>query len=257
MMGIFKMFSFGESVEREKSEKVFLEDTEKTDQPEKQPEDDHCPICFGDFTIPCRTNCGHWFCATCILQLWNYRSTVQRCKCPICCQLISKLVHEDSLLLQEEEDAQLLRDIQRYNHLYLGGVFLVGCQLLLTRCGFIPDRTNLVAWLFRYSVGGLSTKFAALPLLMQKVFGSLMSKLIDPDHVELNCYIMRLFALLLSWIYSSCNFEFVPTGRLGIWRVLDICAMAMVAIFYFAGLFHRWVLRRHVRFLAVRQAHLS
>ncbi|KAM3238688.1 E3 ubiquitin-protein ligase isoform X1 [Capsicum annuum] len=229
MMGIFKMFSFGESVEREKSEKVFLEDTEKTDQPEKQPEDDHCPICFGDFTIPCRTNCGHWFCATCILQLWNYRSTVQRCKCPICCQLISKLVHEDSLLLQEEEDAQLLRDIQRYNHLYLGGVFL---------------------------------KFAALPLLMQKVFGSLMSKLIDPDHVELNCYIMRLFALLLSWIYSSCNFEFVPTeysfaGRLGIWRVLDICAMAMVAIFYFAGLFHRWVLRRHVRFLAVRQAHLS
>ncbi|KAM3306170.1 E3 ubiquitin-protein ligase isoform X1 [Capsicum chacoense] len=229
MMGIFKMFSFGESVEREKSEKVFLEDTEKTDQPEKQPEDDHCPICFGDFTIPCRTNCGHWFCATCILQLWNYRSTVQRCKCPICCQLISKLVHEDSLLLQEEEDAQLLRDIQRYNHLYLGGVFL---------------------------------KFAALPLLMQKVFGSLMSKLIDPDHVKLNCYIMRLFALLLSWIYSSCNFEFVPTeysfaGRLGIWRVLDICAMAMVAIFYFAGLFHRWVLRRHVRFLAVRQAHLS
>ncbi|KAM3394653.1 E3 ubiquitin-protein ligase isoform X1 [Capsicum galapagoense] len=229
MMGIFKMFSFGESVEREKSEKVFLEDTEKTDQPEKQPEDDHCPICFGDFTIPCRTNCGHWFCATCILQLWNYRSTVQRCKCPICCQLISKLVHDDSLLLQEEEDAQLLRDIQRYNHLYLGGVFL---------------------------------KFAALPLLMQKVFGSLMSKLIDPDHVELNCYIMRLFALLLSWIYSSCNFEFVPTeysfaGRLGIWRVLDICAMAMVAIFYFAGLFHRWVLRRHVRFLAVRQAHLS
>lgn len=64
MMGIFKMFSFGESVEREKSEKVFLEDTEKTDQPEKQPEDDHCPICFGDFTIPCRTNCGHWFCGT-------------------------------------------------------------------------------------------------------------------------------------------------------------------------------------------------
>ncbi|PHU19549.1 hypothetical protein BC332_10700 [Capsicum chinense] len=162
--------------------------------------------------------------STCILQLWNYRSTVQRCKCPICCQLISKLVHDDSLLLQEEEDAQLLRDIQRYNHLYLGGVFL---------------------------------KFAALPLLMQKVFGSLMSKLIDPDHVELNCYIMRLFALLLSWIYSTCNFEFVPTGRLGIWRVLDICAMAMVAIFYFAGLFHRWVLRRHVRFLAVRQAHLS
>lgn len=26
------------------------------------PNDDVCPICFGDYTIPCKTNCGHWFC---------------------------------------------------------------------------------------------------------------------------------------------------------------------------------------------------
>lgn len=230
MSGTFKMFSFGESVEREKSEE-FLEEMETAksrDQREKRPEVDHCPICFGDFTIPCRTSCEHRFCATCILQLWNYRSTVQRCKCPICCRPISKLVPEDSFLVQQEENAELLRDIQRYNHMYVGGVYAVFLRLM------------------------------ALPLLMRRVLGSLMSKLIDPDHVKLNCYIMRLFALFLSWIYSSCNFEFIPTGRLGIWRLLDICAMAMVAIFYLAGLFHRWVLRRHhVRFLAVLQAHPS
>ncbi|XP_060192702.1 uncharacterized protein LOC132622172 isoform X1 [Lycium barbarum] len=214
MMGTFKIFPFG----------VFVEEKGKNrNQSEKPGEDDQCPICFGDFTIPCRTNCGHWFCATCILQLWNYKSTVQRCKCPICCRPISKLVPEDTLLVRQQEDSELLRDIGRYNHLYVGGVY------------------------------GVFLKLVALPLLMWSFF----SKLIDPDHVKLNCYVMRLFALLLSWIYSRCNFEFIPTGRLGIWRLLDICAMSMVAVFYFAGLFRRWVLRRHVRLLPVLQAHPS
>lgn len=29
---------------------------------DKPPEDDCCPICFGEFKVPCRANCGHWFC---------------------------------------------------------------------------------------------------------------------------------------------------------------------------------------------------
>lgn len=71
--------------------------------------------------------------ASCILQLWRYRSTLQRCKCPICCRPISKLVPEASLLVQQEEDViELLKKIERYNHLYVGGAygfFLVGCYV--------------------------------------------------------------------------------------------------------------------------------
>lgn len=34
------------------------------------PGDDICPICFGNYNIPCKTNCGHWFCGvyTCLHQ---------------------------------------------------------------------------------------------------------------------------------------------------------------------------------------------
>ncbi|KAK4378679.1 hypothetical protein RND71_000541 [Anisodus tanguticus] len=29
---------------------------------EKPPADDCCPICFGNFVVPCRGPCGHWYC---------------------------------------------------------------------------------------------------------------------------------------------------------------------------------------------------
>lgn len=35
---------------------------------ETPPDDDCCSICFGDFDIPCKTNCGHWFCGEILLN---------------------------------------------------------------------------------------------------------------------------------------------------------------------------------------------
>uniref|UniRef100_A0A3Q7FAE1 Uncharacterized protein n=1 Tax=Solanum lycopersicum TaxID=4081 RepID=A0A3Q7FAE1_SOLLC len=192
--------------------------------------------------------------ANCILQLWYYRSTLRRCKCPICSCLISKLVPEASLLVQQEKDVvELLKKIRRYNHIYISGAY------------------------------GIFLKVLALPLLTRRVLRALMDTLMDPDQVRLNYYLMRIFAyprtilvkffcevvndmenpwniaytgnLFLSWIYWGCEFQFIPTGGLGIWRLFDICAIATVAIFYIVGLYHRWVLRRRVRQLAVLPIH--
>ena len=60
--------------------------------------------------------------ASCILMLWNYSSALQRCKCPICSSLISKLTPEASLTLrQEKEIVEALKKLQRYNRLFVGG----------------------------------------------------------------------------------------------------------------------------------------
>ncbi|KAK3000887.1 hypothetical protein RJ639_021506 [Escallonia herrerae] len=143
----------------ENSERVVNEGKREGDRP---PEDDCCAICFGDFTIACKTSCGHWFCATCILQFWNYRAALEKCKCPICSRPISKLTPEVSLLvLQEKEVVDVLKGVQRYNRLFQGGA----CGLML--------------------------KALESPLLLKRMFRELM----DPDRFRANYYTMRFLAV--------------------------------------------------------------
>ncbi|KAI8537331.1 hypothetical protein RHMOL_Rhmol09G0015500 [Rhododendron molle] len=88
------------------------------------PSDDICPICFGNYNIPCKTNCGHWFCANCVVSFWAYGNKLTHCKCPICSQSISKLTPEASLNLRTEdkEVVEALKKVQGYNRLFKGGV---------------------------------------------------------------------------------------------------------------------------------------
>ncbi|KAL8143343.1 hypothetical protein V2J09_016375 [Rumex salicifolius] len=98
-------------------------DSDAIARKETPPDDDVCPVCFGDFVVPCRADCGHWFCGSCILQVWNFSSALQACNCPMCSRLIKSLKPHASLLNPvEEEDRKLFTSIQRYNRLFVGGV---------------------------------------------------------------------------------------------------------------------------------------
>lgn len=82
------------------------------------------------------------FAASCILQLWRYLANFKPCKCPICSCLIINLVPESSVLIQPgEEVGKILKNIQRYNRLSIGGwsgLFMV-CSICM----------NNVSWVLR------------------------------------------------------------------------------------------------------------
>lgn len=192
----------------------------KKDGGDCPPDDDCCPICFENFSIACKTNCGHWFCANCILQYWTYRTALQKCNCPICARPISKLTPDASLLnKQEHEVVEVLKNVQRYNRLFQGGL------------------------------SGVIRKVFEVPYVLRRMLSGLM----DPDRFRGNYYAMRSFALLMSCIYNISSFDFIPTGSLGVRRLFDLCAIALVVILCMIGICHRLVRRRRVRQLAANQ----
>lgn len=181
------------------------------------PVDDCCPICFGDFTIPCKANCGHWYCANCILQFWNYSSASKPCKCPMCSRYINRLTPESSLSLQQEQEvAEVLKKVVRYNLLFVGGA------------------------------RGLVQKVYELPFFMTRIFVAIM----DPDTEDSYLQEMRIFAMALSVLYAATPFDFIPTGSLGIVRVFDYAAITLVLILRLIGIYRRRRLTQRVRQLA-------
>ena len=43
-----------------------------------------CPICLMSLTFPVDTNCGHTFCAQCILSYWQHDQWPQAARCAVC-----------------------------------------------------------------------------------------------------------------------------------------------------------------------------
>ncbi|GMQ01884.1 hypothetical protein CsSME_00048352 [Camellia sinensis var. sinensis] len=52
--------------------------------------------------------------------------------------------------------------------------------------------------------------------------------------------------LLLTVFYEICGFDFIPTGALGVRRVFEYSAIALVVILFLVGICHRSMLRRRM-----------
>ncbi|MBA0573038.1 hypothetical protein Golob_000333, partial [Gossypium lobatum] len=167
------------------------------------------------------STCSHSFlvlAGSCILQFWNYSSASMPCKCPMCACKIVNLMPEASLQQQQDQEVtQVLKSVQRYNLLFVGG-----------------------------ALGYIQQKLRQLPFFMKKIFQGLM----DPDANDTYIAEMRLFAMVLSIIYRATPFDFLPTGGVGIGRVFDFSAITLVLILRLVGIYRRRRLMQRVRQVA-------
>ncbi|KAK9743267.1 hypothetical protein RND81_03G227600 [Saponaria officinalis] len=84
------------------------------------PLNDRCSICHANFNVPCQANCSHWFCGHCILQVWDYESALQSCRCPLCRRPIDLLIPTEASVRQRlnPEVGNILGRLESYNLLY-------------------------------------------------------------------------------------------------------------------------------------------
>ncbi|KAK4739631.1 hypothetical protein R3W88_003328 [Solanum pinnatisectum] len=184
---------------------------------EKPPTDDCCPICFGNFVVPCRGPCGHWYCGGCILQYWNYGAALQPCNCPMCSRKLTDLTPEASLYSQQDAEViEVLKKVRKYNRLFIGGTY------------------------------GLMLKVLGLPFYMKRVFNEMM----NPDRPGAHLNKLRIFAMFLGLLYTFSPFDFLRIGRQNVIDVFDYSAIALSSVLYLVGLYLRRRRFRHVREMA-------
>ncbi|CAN4110681.1 unnamed protein product [Withania somnifera] len=184
---------------------------------EKPPTDDCCPICFGNFVIPCRGPCGHWYCGGCILQYWNYGAALQPCNCPMCSRKLTDLTPEASLCSQQDAEViEVLKKVRKYNRLFVGGTY------------------------------GLMLKVLGLPFYMKRVFNEMM----NPDRPGAHLNKLRIFAMFLGLLYTLSPFDFLRIGRQNVIDVFDYSAIALSSVLYLVGLYLRRRRFHHIREMA-------
>ncbi|GAB1601562.1 E3 ubiquitin-protein ligase RNF170-like [Argonauta hians] len=83
----------------------------------------NCPVCLDDLCYGVETNCGHVFCANCIIAYWRYGSWLGGIKCPVCRQNVTLLLQyftEEETSSSSADRANILNQIHEYNRRFSG-----------------------------------------------------------------------------------------------------------------------------------------
>ncbi|KAK4757481.1 hypothetical protein SAY87_018782 [Trapa incisa] len=178
---------------------------------EDPPDDDVCPICFGEFTVPCKSVCGHWYCASCILTYWSYNATPRPCKCPMCSCNIHRLIPQESLLqLHDEEVNKVLKEVQSYNLLFVGGI------------------------------RGAVQKARQVPCCIKRYLQRFFTRAVDPDRM-LPLYEMRLLMTFVIVLYGTTPLQYIPTGGVDVIQHMHHIGFIILIILRLTGLALRWL----------------
>ncbi|XP_045904672.1 RING-HC_RNF170 domain-containing protein [Micropterus dolomieu] len=116
----------------------------------------HCPVCLQTASFPVQTNCGHLFCAPCLIAYWRHGSWLDAISCPLCRQKVSVLCN----LFNEsrsDQSKEVLGEITDYNKRYSGTPrrvtdYLCDAPLLLQLLARGLGTMGGLVWLFFFRV---------------------------------------------------------------------------------------------------------
>ncbi|KAM7011909.1 E3 ubiquitin-protein ligase RNF170 [Tautogolabrus adspersus] len=116
-----------------------------------------CPVCLQTASFPVQTNCGHLFCAPCLMAYWRHGSWLDAVSCPLCRQKVSVLCHLFSDSRSDRQSKEVLVEITDYNKRYSGAQrrvtdYLCDAPLLLHVLVRGLGTMGGLVWLFLFRV---------------------------------------------------------------------------------------------------------
>ncbi|XP_019752518.1 E3 ubiquitin-protein ligase RNF170 isoform X2 [Hippocampus comes] len=80
----------------------------------------HCPVCLQVASFPVQTNCGHLFCAPCLIAYWRHGTWLDAVNCPLCRQKVSVMCQLFNESRPDQQSKDVLGQISDYNKRYSG-----------------------------------------------------------------------------------------------------------------------------------------
>ncbi|XP_067369549.1 RING-HC_RNF170 domain-containing protein isoform X2 [Channa argus] len=116
-----------------------------------------CPVCLQTACFPVQTNCGHLFCAPCLITYWRHASWLEAISCPLCRQKVSALCRLFNESRSDQESKEVVGEITDYNKRYSGAPrqvtdYLFDTPRLLQLLGRSLSTMGGLVWLFFFRV---------------------------------------------------------------------------------------------------------